>query len=195
MSSYQKRYETALESAKGGVNIVTGAIMPQVIGAAGLAVVENGLLNTYNVASPFPLTLSFTNGTTNLTTAACLTAKLTMPEQNAGGANNWTAAGCTADMESTNIINPTTGVTVADMSFVLPGPTAAQNFVVYAKIVDTTLGNTSTSGLDLQGSGVVESGSGMISPPQVPYMYRIEFLSERQTNPDEKSQLSVLYAY
>ncbi|HAM51286.1 MAG TPA: hypothetical protein DCP92_11590 [Nitrospiraceae bacterium] len=205
MSGYQKRYETALESGKGGVNIVAGDIMPQFIGqlnTAALTTIETGLLTKYNGATnPFPLTLSFAIPVPNIaTTNACLQTKLTMTELT-GATNNWTATGgCTAPMESTNIADPNTGLIAADMSFVLPGPGAVSptnplNFIVYAKIVDTAVGNTSTTGLDLQGSGVVEAGSGMISPPQVPFMYRIEFQAQRQNNPDEKSQLSILYAY
>lgn len=106
-------------------------------------------------------------------------------------------------MESTYLINPSSGAVISDVSFVLPGPTAAQNFKVYAKIVDTVgcnadktqCPNTSVSGVDLQGSGVVESNPGMVSPQQVPYLYRIEVQAQRQNNPDERSNLSVLYAY
>jgi len=197
MSGYQKRYETALEGAKGGVNIVAGGIMPNVIGllnSATLSTIETTLQTAYNVTSPYPLNLSFS--ATNTTTTNCLYAKLTNP-QVTGATNNWTVGGCTADMQSTSLTNAA-GAIVADMSFVLPGPQGTgttQNYIVYAKIADTTLGNTDTSGLDLQGSGVVQSGSGMISPPQVPYLYRIEFLAQRQNNPDEKSQISALYAY
>lgn len=68
-------------------------------------------------------------------------------------------------------------------------------FRVYTKIVDTVPGNTSTSGIDLEGLGVVEAGSGIITPQHFPYMYRIEIQGERQNNPDERANLSVLYAY
>lgn len=192
MSGYQKRYETSLEGAKGGVDIVTKEIIPQAIGqvsASALSTLESTLKNTYNVSSPFPLTLNFP-----FATSSCLLTKLTKTTLELS-TNNWTAAGCSADMVSTYLKNPTTGAVISDVSFVLPGPTTQQNFVVYAKIVDTVSGNTSTSGLDLQGGGVVESGSGMVSPKQVPYMYRIEVQAERQNNPDEHSNLSVLYGY
>jgi len=70
-------------------------------------------------------------------------------------------------------------------------------FTAYGKIVDTVPGNTDTSGHDELDANisVVRSGSGLFTPPHYPYMYRIEVLGERETNPDERAQFSVLYAY
>jgi len=65
---------------------------------------------------------------------------------------------------------------------------------VYTKIVDTVDGN---SGADegLLKTGVVNSGSGEVTVVSVPYLYTIEVLSQSQSNPTERSKLSVLYQY
>lgn len=199
MSGYQKRYETALEAAKGAVNIVATGILPNAIvytigQSQPLSTTQNNLQTTYA-----PLGLSF-SGPNIITTAACLNAKLTLPEYT-GATDNWKTVGnCTADMKSPYITsltsaNPNENSTVlADMSFVLQGLTASQNYIVYAKIVDTTIGNTDTSGLNLQGQGVV-SNNGMITPPPVNYLYKVEILAQRQNNPDERAYLSAHYAW
>lgn len=65
---------------------------------------------------------------------------------------------------------------------------------VYTKIVDAAEGN---SGGDegLLKTGVVNSGSGEVVVMGIPYLYTIEALSQSQTNPAERSKLSVLYQY
>lgn len=75
--------------------------------------------------------------------------------------------------------------------------TGGAPFNVFAKIVDTSVGNTGTSGLDLITGGVVDSpsSSGQISPEHIPFMYRIEVQGQRQSNPDERANLSLLYGY
>jgi hypothetical protein len=193
MSGYQKRYATSLESAKGGADFVTKAIIPLTFGqvsVAALTTIEGTLKTQYNVSSPLPLNLQFPS-----TTPTCLYAKLTTTTW-VGTTDNWQAAGCTADMESTTLIKPG-GAVVSDVSFVLPGPvgTTEQNFIVYAKIVDTITGNSSTSGVNLIGGGVVSGNSGMVPVQQSPFMFRIDIQAQRQNNPDEQSTLSVLYAY
>jgi len=103
-----------------------------------------------------------------------------------GQVANWHAS-CDKSMDPKN---------VPDVTFSLPGVPPQPNFAVYGKIVDTVPGNTDTSGLELDVDiSVVGSGSGLITPMHYPYMYRIEVLSERETNPDERAQFSVLYAY
>jgi Tfp pilus assembly protein PilX len=186
MSGYQKRYETALEGAKGGVDLVTKDIIPQaaigLASASALSTQENNLQTTYG-----SLNLQF-----RYTTSSCLLAKLTTTTLT-GSTDNWKAAGCAYDMEATYLINPTTGAVVPDVQFVLQGPTAAQNYIVYAKIVDTVAGGMTYMGPNLLGAGVTESNP--TAGQQIPNIYRIEVQAQRQQNPDERSNLSVLYAY
>jgi hypothetical protein len=82
-----------------------------------------------------------------------------------------------------------------DMTFELgTDPT----FMVFAKLVDTTKGNTDTSGLvtegELGGTNTVNANSAMVSPPQIPYLYSIEVQAQDSGNARERSNLSVLYA-
>ena len=83
-----------------------------------------------------------------------------------------------------------------DMTFILRASEQTPNFKVYTKLVDTTPGNSDLSGFELldSGAGVVGSSSG-VSPKHIPALYRVEVQGERETNPQEKAQLSVLYAY
>ena len=88
-----------------------------------------------------------------------------------------------------------TAASNADIILTLNGAGGSANFTVYTKVVDTVVGNSDTSGISLQGSGVVQSSSGIITPQHFPYIYRVEVTGQRQTNPDEKAELSAVYAY
>ncbi len=75
---------------------------------------------------------------------------------------------------------------------------APNQYNVSIKIVDTVLGNSDIGGVldeTLGSDSVINSQSGLIYPPHNPYMYRIEVLAVRATNPRERSRLSILYAY
>jgi hypothetical protein len=81
-----------------------------------------------------------------------------------------------------------------DITFLLQATTKSP-FKVYAKIIDTFQGNTDTANnknlreaLNVTDS-VAESGQTITSS------YSIEVQTERSTNPQEKANLSVLYAY
>jgi len=191
MSGFQKRYQTSLEASRGGADMLTKEVLSKTIGqalsASLLSAAKTSLQNTYSqVSLAFPST----------TTTACLQNKLLWSPWYSS-TDNWTNCG-----SNNKTLDPKQN---PDITFQLSGPSPGQpdqNFIVYAKIVDTVgcttatnCPNTDTSGLDLQGQGVAESGSGMVSPKQVPYMYRLEIQAERVTNPDERSNLSVLYAY
>lgn len=188
ISGFQKRYQTAQEAAKGGVELVTKEIVSRTIAKADLAAdlssMKSAIVTDYSGSLggslAFPLT----------TSTACLQNKLRQSTWT-GTTNNWTSCGA-ANMS----LNPTES---PDVTFTLSGNPGAANFNVSTKIVDTIAGNTDTSGLDLQGMGVVESGSGMVTPKQNPYMYRLEIRAERATSPgespDERANLSVLFAY
>lgn len=112
-------------------------------------------------------------------TDACFTTKLTSLTA------TWGLCSSTLDPTDT-----------PDITFTLTAAAGAP-YTVDAKIVDTTAGNTDTSGLNLIGAGVVEGGggSGIITPQHIPFMYRIEVQGQRQSNPDERASLSLLYGY
>ena len=82
-----------------------------------------------------------------------------------------------------------------DIRFTVSGIAPARPFDVYTKIIDTVAGNSSTSGITLEGQGAAESQTGMITAQHFPYMYRMEVQSERQNDATEKANFTVLYAY
>jgi hypothetical protein len=130
---------------------------------------------------------------------ACLLQKLTTarcanPPCNT--ATLWTSCGTNPATDPRLVMDPTVS---PDMTVVLPGPLGT-SFMTYTKIVDTVQGNSETSALvttggQLGGQGVVAATSGQVSPPSIPYMYKIEVQTQNTANPTEKSRYSVLYAY
>jgi len=157
---------------------MTKQVIPELIGSGSIA----ADINTMQ-ADLAGITLNFPVAPT------CFQDKLLFPTFiNNYGTFNW--ANCVAGLN--NSLDP---ATATDMTFTLLGVAPQPNFNVFAKIVDTVEGNSDRSGLELEGLGVVESGSGMIVPPHTPYLYRIELQAERAGAPDERANLSVLYAY
>jgi hypothetical protein len=167
-----KRYKSAMEAAYGGTELVVKDLFPMIMRDYASSNLSYDIAH-YSADSNATLTLS--------STQQCLQAKLTM---NTAG---WKKI-CTDPNSSTT--NPTSQ---PDILIQLPATNGAQ-FTVYSKIVDTVAGNTDTSGLQLEGSGVAES-SAVITPQHFPYVYRLEVQGQRSVNPAEKSNISVLYAY
>ncbi|MCI0469332.1 MAG: pilus assembly PilX N-terminal domain-containing protein [Nitrospirae bacterium] len=96
------------------------------------------------------------------------------------------AAGCSSSIDAK---------TSPDITLTLRGIPPQADFNVFTKIVDTNTGNSSKSGVELVGLGVAESNSSIITPMHIPYILRIEAQGERVNNPDERTNISVLYAY
>lgn len=164
-SSAQKRYQSSLEAAHGGVEFFSKEIIPRLMQGD----------------STSTLTSSFTGINLTIPTSACFSQKLDkLPAQ-------WTSCSATA-LTSDPRQTP-------DITFKLMG-TAGNNYKIYSKIVDTTPGNSDSSGIDYldSGSGVTGTSSG-VSPKHVPGLYRIEVAGEKEVNPNERALLSVLYAY
>jgi hypothetical protein len=190
MSGYQKRYQTALEAAKGGVDLATKEIITKTIGQLTLTDLSNAETRLQNSYSSINLAFVTSTSTT------CLQSKLGLSTA------QWT--GCSTDNKSLDL-KKSDGTNISDVTFRLAGPTSAQDYTVYAKIVDTSGGtvggasgstapNTYKGGLDLGGQGV--TGTQMtLAPMTHPFLFRVEIQAERTTNPDERSQLSVIYAY
>ncbi|MCE1226012.1 MAG: hypothetical protein LWW87_05915 [Geobacteraceae bacterium] len=169
-SGAHKRYKNSLDAAVGGVDIVTMDALPYLIS---FAVDPNAtsLIDRLNAS----MNLVATTGVTD----ACLQAKLT--------SKTWGAA-CGA---ASSNLNPKD---TPDVSFTLQSQlsAAAVGFRVYTKIVSTTPGSTDMSGRNLETSSTTGAPPGDVGAP---YLYRIEVLGEKTTNPLEKANLSVLYAY
>lgn len=162
-----KRYRTAVEAAYGGTEMITKDMLPYILqNSVSSTLISNLQSNYSNVAAVVS------------STQICLTTKLT------SSSASWPAA-CIP-----TTLNP---LSSPDIQVTLPGANN-QPFNIYAKIVDTVGGNTDLSGVQLIGNGVADGGS-FITPQQLPYVYRIEIQGQRQNNPLEKSDISVLYAY
>ena len=186
-SGSMKKYRTALDAAYGGADImakdllVAGFAFKSYSGASYVDQMKTGYMN--NLGSPFVST--------------CLRTKLTKPR------SQWGA--CADSIESAKF-NP-------DISFDL-NATSPSPFTVYSKIVDTMqrrflvledvagtktaktismAGNTDESGTDLDYGSTTDAGG--VTVPHYPYIYRVEVQGERKVNPNEKSKLSVVYAY
>ncbi len=167
VSGLQKKYQTAREASLGGLDVFTKEILPMAISGTTLA----------NVVASFNTITSaqVQQGATN----TCFSNKLLLSTASwAGGCSN------TLDAKSS-----------PDIRFVVSGIAPARPFEVYTKIIDTVAGNSSTSGITLEGQGAAESQTGMITAQHFPYMYRMEVQSERQNDATEKANFTVLYAY
>lgn len=173
-SGATKRYKTALEASYGGTEFFVKDLIPYIMqnSASSGSQLATSLLGNYPNVSP---TLT---STTLATSQTCIQAKLT------NSTANWPAACIPTTLSPKS---------QPDIQLTLPG-TNNQPFTVYSKIVDTVAGNTDTSGLQLEGSGVAESAP-VITPQHFPYVYRVEVQAERASNAVEKSNISVLYAY
>jgi hypothetical protein len=82
-----------------------------------------------------------------------------------------------------------------DLKFDLPNLLGGQ-YTVFTKIVDTVPGNSDTSGI-MKGMGELEVGGdpSVITPAQIPYLYRVEVQAQKGTSLAERARYSVFYAY
>lgn len=172
MSGAHKRYKNSLDAAVGGADIVAMDALPYLLG---FAVSPDGtpLITRLN-ASMF---LAATAGVSD----ACLQAKLT--------SKVWGAACGTA---SSSIDAKSTPDFTFTLQSQVPGLNVPSGFRVYTKIISTTPGSTDMSGRNLEGQATTGSPPGDVGAP---YLYRIEVSSEKVSNPSERANLSLLYAY
>lgn len=172
VSVLEKNYKTAKEASYGTVDFFLKDFIPTSISIAtstpGSSI--SSALSAFN--------LSTNTAVTGVATNACFSSKLL------SATSSWHTT-CVSD---TNIKNS------ADLKLTLKSTLGAP-YDVYVKITDTVAGNTNTGGVALEGTGVTESASGVITPQHFPYMYSIEVQGEKQQNPTERAQLEVLYAY
>lgn len=182
-----KRYKTALDASYGGVEIITKDLL-----ASGLSF--------QNQSSSFLSYMAGRGGFLNPTFSGCFQTKLDNPRR------LWdpSCSALNANVKSS-----------PDITFTLSA-TSGLPYAVYTKIVDTTewrftsfstqasgrpiavtkviAGNSDRGGYnDLTQGGVATNKSPSI--PHYPYIYKIEVQAEKQQNPAEKANLSVLYAY
>jgi hypothetical protein len=171
ISGLNKRYQTAREATLGGIDVLTKEMIPVALSGTSLS----GVIGGFSSISSAQVTQSSPTSGSD----ACFSDKMLK------STGDW-ATGCS------NSLDVKTGY---DVKFTLSGPSSSQPFDVYSKIIDTQNGNSNRSGVVLEGTGAAESPSGIISVQHFPYMYRIEAQGEKQTNPDERANFTVLYAY
>jgi len=180
MSSANKTYRNATEAGYGATDFITKDLIPTVLTGKFENSYRNAMLGAIDMRFP-------TDDTT-----ACFNQKITMSTA------QWTA--CTG-FPSTSVATQS-----PDIAFKLKSTRDPEGYQVYAKIIDTRCGgdttasqpctNSDTSGVDyLDAGGGVASATGAVTPQHRPAYYRIEVQSQRAVNPQQKSQLSVLYAY
>lgn len=174
MSGANKMFRSADEAGLGGVNVVVDMVK------------NRGISTT-------PLV------TINLDD--CLRDKLTI-SRGTGAPSGWVNCNqpvlSAADSAKRHSFDIEPAGDIVDLTLPLPGPPGT-TFTVQAKIVDTVRGNSDVSGLvtsgSLGGAGTVASNSGQVTPPPIPYLYRIEVQTQNVANPSESSRYSALYAY
>jgi len=174
-----KRYKNVVEAAYGGVSLSVNEFIPSlnsaIFGNYSAGVSE--LLQNYAASGKIDLVLP---------SLTCLQAKLDNSTQ------NWPSS-CSRTLDPRD--NP-------DMTFVLKssltGLKANPGFKVYTKIVSTPIkGNTDKADKPnlRRGENVIESAEVEGTGVTIPTTYRLEVRAERETNPQEKANISVLYAY
>lgn len=172
VSSSTKRYKTSIDASYGGAELFAQDMIPFL------------MQNVANTSLAALIGTTYTNaviGTSGgAADVACLQWKLTHPS------STWVGAGCNS---SSNTPSPTDH---PDLTFKVLS-TNGSPFTIYAKIVETTAGNTDVSGLQLDGSGVAEAGTA-ITPMHNPFVYRIEVQGQQSTT-SERANIEVLYAY
>lgn len=165
-SGQLKKYRTAVEASYGGTEIMVKDILPVV-------------MQNYS-SSTFTTTVQ---GAFTGVSLAMLSDPKCMQKKLSKATSNW-PSGCS------NTPNPKSS---PDMQISL-NATSGSPFIVTSKIVDTVAGNSDTSGLQLEGSGVAESSS-LLTPQHFPYFYRMEVQGERQGNSTAQANIEVLYAF
>lgn len=186
ISAATKRYRNVTEAAYGGAELMA------------FDIIGNAWKN-YSSSGGMSSRLVSTYGNIDLAVSSpndCLTQKLSSPSA------NW--SNCSASQKSMDLASIKSS---PDLTFLLKGISSGQHYKVYAKIVDTSSGNTDTASSSMispndsdgllsgSGSAYNKTGAGGIAIQHIPYAYRLEVQGENESNALEKSNVMVLYAY
>jgi hypothetical protein len=179
VSAASKRYKNVVEAAYGGVSLSVNEFIPSLNSAifGNYSSGVSGLLTKYAASDKINL---------DIPSLVCLRDKLDNATQ------NWSPS-CSKTQDPKD--NP-------DMTFILKSNLSDfsknQGFKVYTKIVGTPIkGNTDKADMPnlRKGENVIESAEIEGTGVTIPTTYRIEIMAEQETNPREKANVSVLYAY
>jgi len=190
VSASMKRYKTVMDATYGGTEVITKDLLAKAL--------------SYSSDTPgsFADYVTGQMGSLNPTFSSCFQERLETSKK------YWSTACATVTG------NPKSS---PDVSFSLT-PATGSSYTVYSKIVDTSewrfvsfsspagggtpkmLNKVITGNSDRPGGVVYSSKGGTVTQkkpeiPHYPYMYKIEIQGERQQNSNEKSNISVQYAY
>lgn len=172
ISILEKKYRSEKEAALGAVEFLATEFLPESIRVC--ASQTQNIFRTVTSKYNFPQSV----GLSMLSSEICYRKKLLEATDSWGDI-------CSGSSDPK---------TSPDMKFTLRSSEEVP-YEVYVKIVDTTPGNTNLAHLPLEGAGVAESQTGIITPRHFPYLYRIEVMAERQLNPKERVSVEVLYGF
>ena len=190
VSAAMKRYKTVVEATYGGTEIITKDLLAKALSYGS------------DSTGTFSQFVAGQMGDLNPTFSSCFQERL------GNSKKNWSVA-C-ASVTGNPKSSP-------DVSFSLT-PATGSPYTVYSKIVDTSewrfisfsspasggtpvlLNKTIAGNSDRAGGAGYDTKGGTVTLkkpdiPHYPYMYRIEIQGERQQNSNEKSNISVQYAY
>jgi hypothetical protein len=182
MSAANKNYKTSLEASFGAVEVITTDFLPK-------------LFNNYTTTTAISTFAgNYSNIDMALPSLNCFAEKTKKPT------SQWDATLCSNDNKAASpLVSP-------DISMILKASNDPTGYKIFTKITDTKCGgdpsadelcsNSDVSGVDfLDSGGGVTGAGGKVTPQHKPAYYKIEVQGERASNPREKAQLSVLYAY
>lgn len=179
-SSLQRKYQSSKEASLGAIDILTKEIIPRAVQAN----TENPVEGISHVVGAFKSVPGIVNAITPNASNECFHDKITKVR------TSWTH--CVSETDDVRI-NP---VQNPDVTFKLLSVSgSARPYEVRLKIIDTSTGNSNMSGVILEGLGVVESGSGMITAKHTPYLYTIATEGKLENSTTERANIEVLYAY
>ncbi len=179
VSAAGKRYQNVQQAAYGGVSLTVNELIPRL---------ENAIFGNYSTGSQSGIQLLKADyAGLNLPDLGCLKQKLNTSSE------TWSAA-CSKSLDPKSSPDMTFLLQATLSNTLLP----PQGYVVYTKIVDTPIvGNTDPANLSnlRKPENVNESNQVEGNGVTIPTTYRIEIRAERQQNPQERSNLSVVYSY
>ena len=199
LSGAMRLYATADEAAVGAAELTAEYItnrgdLPVLTGFAAGAGCDCGISADPDIPASFTDNIDLNTGA-----RSCRCDKICNPtgHYNDGGSTRCIDEDTgTAGLQISVDVN--TSLPLTNDGTLLLGPPGNTYTVTY-KIVDTVAGNTTTGSIvtpgTLVGEGVVAASGGTYSPPHFPFLYRVEVLAQKTSNPREGARLSMLYAY
>ena len=184
VSGVQKRYKTAIDAGKGGADVLY-----QVIARRGVASDTTSFLAQLPLPyiSGSPSAVGAGAAGVGSWSSGCAAAGLSGLAAKLNAQTTDWGSGC----DTSTAIDPSNSATY-DMFVDLPS--GVGTYRVYAKIVNTLVGNSSGD-TGLIKSGVVNANAGEVPAMNIPYVYTIEVDAQNPQNPMERAKYSILYLY